>query len=73
MDKLSTAKKQNIIYNLLDWTQLVGSQLIVIAISNTMDLPEKMLMARIESRIVSWILFSIFPSLFFQKKVDLSS
>ncbi|OQV25740.1 Origin recognition complex subunit 1 [Hypsibius exemplaris] len=51
MDKLSTATKQKVIYNLFDWPQLQGSQLIVVAISNTMDLPEKMLMARIESRI----------------------
>lgn len=46
-------KKQKLLYNLFDWPQQPGSKFIVIAISNTMDLPERIpLMARIESRLV---------------------
>ncbi|GAU92780.1 hypothetical protein RvY_04820 [Ramazzottius varieornatus] len=45
-------KKQKLLYNLFDWPQQPGSKFIVIAISNTMDLPERIpLMARIESRL----------------------
>jgi Cdc6-like AAA superfamily ATPase len=43
-------KKQNILYNIFNWTTYLESKLIVISISNTLDLPER-LMPKIVSRI----------------------
>jgi Cdc6-like AAA superfamily ATPase len=43
-------KKQNILYNIFNWTTYTESKLIVISISNTLDLPER-LMHKIVSRI----------------------
>ena len=43
-------KKQNVLYNLFNWTTYSNSRLIVISISNTLDLPEK-LSPKIASRI----------------------
>ncbi|ESN93994.1 hypothetical protein HELRODRAFT_103086 [Helobdella robusta] len=44
-------RKQTVMYNLFDWPSYKYSQLIVIAIANTMDLPERMLMSRVASRL----------------------
>ncbi|XP_055333025.1 disintegrin and metalloproteinase domain-containing protein 12-like [Paramacrobiotus metropolitanus] len=44
-------RTQKILYNLFEWPQQPSSRLIIVSIANTMDLPEKMLMARIESRL----------------------
>ena len=38
-------------YNLFDWSGCVGSRLIVVTIANTMDLPERMMMNRVSSRL----------------------
>lgn len=38
-------------YNLLDWPTKAKNQLIVITIANTMDLPERLLMSRVTSRL----------------------
>jgi origin recognition complex subunit 1 len=43
-------KRQNVIYNLFDWPTRKSSRLIVIGISNTMDLPE-LLAPRVNSRL----------------------
>ena len=40
-------------YNLFDWPNRPNSKLVVIAIANTMDLPERMLMNKVASRLVS--------------------
>ena len=40
IDMLVT-KDQSILYNFFDWPRLTGAKLIVIAISNTLDLPER--------------------------------
>ncbi|KAF5301980.1 hypothetical protein FQR65_LT19155 [Abscondita terminalis] len=40
LDILCT-KRQDVVYNLLDWPTKTNSQLIVITIANTMDLPER--------------------------------
>ena len=42
-------KSQNLLYNIFNWTTFEGSKLIVISISNTLDLPNK-LTPRIRSR-----------------------
>lgn len=49
LDALVT-KKQTLLYNLFDWPCHANSRLLVIAIANTMDLPER-LQPKIKSRI----------------------
>lgn len=44
-------KRQDVIYNLLDWPTKASARLVVITIANTMDLPERVLMGRITSRL----------------------
>ncbi|KAF7988626.1 hypothetical protein HCN44_001199 [Aphidius gifuensis] len=44
-------KRQDVVYNLLDWPTKQSSRLIVITIANTMDLPERVLMGKVTSRI----------------------
>ncbi|RZC42601.1 origin recognition complex subunit 1 [Asbolus verrucosus] len=44
-------KRQDVVYNLLDWPTKPSTQLIVITIANTMDLPERLLMNRVTSRL----------------------
>jgi origin recognition complex subunit 1 len=51
LDALVT-KKQTLLYNLFDWPCHGESRLLVIAIANTMDLPERM-QQKISSRIGS--------------------
>ncbi|KAG9449492.1 hypothetical protein H6P81_009457 [Aristolochia fimbriata] len=46
---LLVTKNQSVLYNILDWPTKPNSNLIVIGIANTMDLPEKLL-PRISSR-----------------------
>ncbi|BES98051.1 Origin recognition complex subunit [Nesidiocoris tenuis] len=43
-------KRQDVIYNILDWTTKRFSKLIVLTIANTMDLPERTLKGKITSR-----------------------
>ncbi|CAG9768029.1 unnamed protein product [Ceutorhynchus assimilis] len=50
LDILCT-KRQDVVYNLLDWPTKSKDQLIVITIANTMDLPERLLMSRVTSRL----------------------
>ncbi|XP_053104041.1 origin recognition complex subunit 1 [Hemicordylus capensis] len=44
-------RKQNVMYNLFDWPTQKNAKLIVLAIANTMDLPERMMMNRVASRL----------------------
>ncbi|XP_077189856.1 origin recognition complex subunit 1 isoform X2 [Paroedura picta] len=44
-------QKQNVMYNLFNWPTQKGSRLIVLAIANTMDLPERIMMNRVASRL----------------------
>ncbi|XP_015116110.1 origin recognition complex subunit 1 [Diachasma alloeum] len=44
-------KRQDVVYNLLDWPGKQGAQLVVLTIANTMDLPERVLMGRVTSRL----------------------
>ena len=49
LDALLT-QKQTLLYNLFDWPCHQNSRLLIIAIANTMDLPERM-QSKISSRI----------------------
>uniref|UniRef100_A0A182RE54 Origin recognition complex subunit 1 n=1 Tax=Anopheles funestus TaxID=62324 RepID=A0A182RE54_ANOFN len=44
-------KRQDVVYNILNWPTLATAQLIVVTIANTMDLPERLLMGKISSRL----------------------
>lgn len=50
LDQLVT-KKQDVVYNFFNWPMLAGSKLIVIAVANTMDLPERVMTGRVRSRL----------------------
>ena len=51
LDLLLT-NKQDILYNLFEWpSSKVQSKLIVLCIANTMDLPERVMMKRVSSRL----------------------
>ncbi|KAI8893518.1 P-loop containing nucleoside triphosphate hydrolase protein [Globomyces pollinis-pini] len=53
MDELDLLvnKKQTVVYNFFDWPNLPHSKLIVVAVANTMDLPERMLSNKVSSRL----------------------
>ncbi|XP_069498296.1 origin recognition complex subunit 1 isoform X2 [Ambystoma mexicanum] len=44
-------RKQNVMYNLFDWPTRKQAKLIVLAIANTMDLPERIMINRVASRL----------------------
>lgn len=44
-------KKQKLAYNLFEWAHCAGSRLVVIAVANTMDLPERVFKHKIASRL----------------------
>ncbi|NWU14804.1 ORC1 protein, partial [Cephalopterus ornatus] len=44
-------RKQNVMYNLFDWPTQKHSKLIILAIANTMDLPERIMMNKVTSRL----------------------
>lgn len=50
LDQLAT-RSQSVMYNFFQWPQLRYSRLIVLAVANTMDLPERMLSNKISSRL----------------------
>ena len=41
------------LYHLFDWPTRVQARLVVLAVANTMDLPERIMMNRVSSRLVS--------------------
>jgi len=53
MDELDllVTKKQEVLYSFFDWPNKTNSRLIVIAVANTMDLPERVLINRVQSRL----------------------
>ncbi|WFD31487.1 Origin recognition complex, subunit 1 [Malassezia sp. CBS 17886] len=53
MDELDlfVTTRQDVIYNLFHWPSLPGSSLVVIAVANTMDLPERALQPKVASRL----------------------
>ncbi|XP_055021289.1 origin recognition complex subunit 1 isoform X1 [Boleophthalmus pectinirostris] len=44
-------RKQNVLYNLFDWPTRRHARLVVLTIANTMDLPERVLLNRVSSRL----------------------
>ncbi|KAJ3327391.1 Origin recognition complex, subunit 1 [Blyttiomyces sp. JEL0837] len=50
LDVLIT-RKQNVIYNFFDWPRCKNSPLILIAVANTMDLPERLFTNKVNSRV----------------------
>jgi hypothetical protein len=73
LDQLVT-NKQDVVYNFFNWPTLVDSRLVVIAVANTMDLPERVMSGRVRSRLGSFDRISPpFPSshfLFFRNGTD---
>lgn len=45
-------QKQDVLYNLFDWPAHREARLVVLTIANTMDLPERIMMNRVSSRLV---------------------
>uniref|UniRef100_A0A2S2P5M6 Origin recognition complex subunit 1 n=1 Tax=Schizaphis graminum TaxID=13262 RepID=A0A2S2P5M6_SCHGA len=43
-------RKQDVVYNILDWPSQTGSKVVVLTIANTMDLPERVLRGCVTSR-----------------------
>lgn len=50
LDQLVTTK-QDVVYNFFNWPTLADSKLIVLAVANTMDLPERVMTGRVRSRL----------------------
>lgn len=50
LDQLMTTK-QDVVYNFFNWPTLMGSKLVVLAVANTMDLPERVMTGRVRSRL----------------------
>jgi len=50
LDALIT-KNQSLLYNLFDWPQHNNSNLLIVSIANTMNLPETKLQGKIKSRV----------------------
>ncbi|ALC41158.1 Orc1 [Drosophila busckii] len=44
-------RRQDVVYNLLDWPTKAAARLVVVTIANTMDLPERVLMGKVTSRL----------------------
>lgn len=53
-------RKQDVVYNILDWPSQTGSKVVVITIANTMDLPERVLRGCVTSRMVDYALLLIY-------------
>lgn len=50
LDQLMTAK-QDVVYNFFNWPTLQNSRLIVIAVANTHDMPERVMSGKVRSRL----------------------
>ncbi|KAI9511943.1 P-loop containing nucleoside triphosphate hydrolase protein [Russula earlei] len=50
LDQLMTAQ-QDVVYNFFNWPTLAGAKLVVLAVANTMDLPERVMSGRVRSRL----------------------
>jgi origin recognition complex subunit 1 len=56
LDQLMTAK-QDVVYNFFNWPTLTGAKLVVLAVANTMDLPERVMSGRVRSRLGELLFF----------------
>ncbi|KAJ2973019.1 hypothetical protein NUW54_g12146 [Trametes sanguinea] len=54
LDQLMTSK-QDVVYNFFNWPTLAGSKLVVLAVANTMDLPERVMSGRVRSRLGTYL------------------
>ena len=59
LDQLVT-KNQSVMYNFFNWPNLEGSRLVVLAVANTMDLPERTLSNKISSRLGTSIMLTYY-------------
>ena len=50
LDQMLT-KRQDVLYNFFNWPHVAHSRLVVLAVANTMDLPERELSGKIRSRL----------------------
>jgi len=50
LDQMLT-KRQDVLYNFFNWPHVAHSRLVVVAVANTMDLPERELSGKIRSRL----------------------
>ncbi|KAK6188873.1 hypothetical protein SNE40_004960 [Patella caerulea] len=44
-------RKQDVMYNIFDWPTKQHAKLVILAVANTMDLPERIMMKRVSSRL----------------------
>ena len=51
MDSLVGQPRQDVLYNFFDWANTRNSQFVLLAIANTMDLPERELIPKVRSRL----------------------
>lgn len=65
LDQLMTTK-QDVVYNFFNWPTLVGSKLVVLAVANTMDLPERVMTGRVRSRLGESVL--LIPSVYLVRR-----
>lgn len=68
LDQLVTPK-QDVIYNFFNWPTLVDSKIVVIAVANTMDLPERVMTGRVRSRLgrtCSFVFVSLINNIWFR-------
>lgn len=68
LDQLLT-RNQGVMYNFFDWPTLVHSRLIVVAVANTMDLPERTLSNKVTSRL--GLMRLQFPGYTYQQLVEI--
>jgi len=58
LDQLMTAK-QEVVYNFFNWPTLTGAKLVVLAVANTMDLPERVMSGCVRSRLGVFLFFPL--------------
>jgi Cdc6-like AAA superfamily ATPase len=58
LDQLMTAK-QEVVYNFFNWPTLTGAKLVVLAVANMMDLPERVMSGRVRSRLGMFLFFPL--------------